>query len=354
MARFVKLNKESIGISPDAITFLGDKKVDTAKCSLFSYNSEELTESQEYNLNQLYNNETQSLVNWINIHGLHDIEMMSKLQQFFNIDPLIISNILNPNTRPKILEYSDSMLITLKMIRLDQKTYRIFSDNLSLVIHKNYLISIQEQKAGVFDAVRERLRQNKPRIRKNGPDYLAFALMDIVIDNYIYIISKIGEKIEALEDQLYKSPHSKINEEINFYKREINYLRKIVLPCKELIYNLLKLDTEKINDHIDVHWRELQDNINLAHETIENYNEILKDQLNMYQTYMSNKLNEIMKFLTIFSVIFIPLTFIAGIYGTNFDYLPELHYQYAYPLMWLVMVLLALGMLIYFKYKKWF
>jgi magnesium transporter len=225
---------------------------------------------------------------------------------------------------------------------------------LSLILTKSVLISFQERKGDVFEPVRERIRKQKKRIRNAGTDYLAFSLLDIVIDNYIYIISFLGEKIETLEENLLLEPKKSIIEEINFYKRELNFLRKSIKPAREMILALSKMESELIDEDTDVHFKELQDNINQASDSSDSYREILSDQLNIYHTTISSKLNDIMKFLTIFSVIFIPLTFIAGIYGTNFDIVPELHFKYSYFIMWGVIVIVAIGMLIYFRKRKWF
>ena len=256
--------------------------------------------------------------------------------------------------RPKVQEYDNCIFISIKMLRQDQETDLLIVENLSLIITKSVLISFQERKGDVFEPVRERIRKQKKRIRNSGTDYLAFALLDVVIDNYIYIIGLLGDKIETLEENLSEEPKQSIINEINTYKRELNFLRKNIKPAKEMILALSKMESDLIDEESDIHFKELQDNINHASDSSDSYREILSDQLNIYHTTISSKLNDIMKFLTIFSVIFIPLTFIAGIYGTNFDVLPELHYKYSYFIMLGVMVSVAIGMLIYFKKKKWF
>lgn len=240
------------------------------------------------------------------------------------------------------------------MLQYNEDINQITSENLVLIIQENILISFQEKVGDVFEPVRERLRKNRKRIRSSGPDYLAFALLDVVIDNYIFIISRIGEMIESLDEELISNPSNSTLEEINNYKSEITYLRKSIKPCREMILNFVKQDSEFINENISVHLKELHDNINLANDLLDSYREILSDQLSIFHTNVSNKLNDILKFLTIFSVVFIPLTFIAGIYGTNFDNIPELHYKYSYFIMWGVILTTATAMILYFKKKKWF
>ena len=223
-----------------------------------------------------------------------------------------------------------------------------------MILTKSVIISFQERRGDVFEPVRERIRKQKKRIRNGGTDYLTFALLDIVIDNYLYVLSLLGEKIETLEETLLINPSKDVINEINNYKRELNFLRKSIKPAKEMIFSLAKMDSDLITESTYIHFKELEDNISEANDVSDGYREILSDQLNIYHTTISSKLNDIMKFLTVFSVIFIPLTFIAGIYGTNFDYVPELGYKYSYFIMWAVMIVVALGMLVFFKVRKWF
>jgi magnesium transporter len=259
---------------------------------------------------------------------------------------------MNPEARPKVQELENGIFATIKMLQYDAESLKV--ENLSLIFADNTLISFQEQPGLVFEPIRDRIRKHKTKIRTSGSDYLAFALLDVVVDNYIYIIGLLGEKIEGLEDDMTNDPRKELLDGINSYKRELNFLRKHIKPAKEMIQNLVKMDTEFIQDENQIHFRELLDNINEASELSDSYREILYDQLNIYHSSMSTKLNEIMRVLTVFSVIFIPLTFIVGVYGTNFENLPELHWRHGYFLMWGVMVLTTLVMLWYFRRKKWF
>lgn len=270
----------------------------------------------------------------------------------FQLDKLILADVMDTQSRPKSYEYENCMAISVKMLMLDEATGTISVENLSLILTKSVLISFQERAGDVFEPVRERIR-NKKRIVTAGTDYLMYALLDIVIDNYIYIIGDLGDKIEDLEAKLLTKPDKNVLEEINKIKKELNFLRKNINPAKEMFINLSKMESEFIEEKNEVHFKELLANINLAIEASDSYREILSDQLNIYHTTISTKLNDVMKVLTIFSVLFIPLTFIAGIYGTNFEYVPELTYKYSYFVMWGVMIVVALIMLYYFKRKKW-
>ncbi len=354
MARFIKKHKQEIGISPDELLFRGEKKIDQVLLRVIDYNANNLEEEIINSANDVIKYQEKDSVTWLNIDGLHDTVIMEEISTTFHLDNIIFADVMNTQARPKVQEYDNCIFLSIKMLRLDEETNLSSVENLSLIVTKSVLLSFQERKGDVFEPVRERIRKQKKRIRSAGTDYLAFALLDIVIDNYIYIISFLGEKIETLEEDLLLDPKKSVIEEINLYKRELNFLRKSIKPAKEMILALSKMESELIDESTDLHFKELQDNINQASDSSDSYREILSDQLNIYHTTISSKLNDIMKFLTIFSVIFIPLTFIAGIYGTNFDIVPELHYKYSYFIMWGVIVSVAIGMLIYFRKRKWF
>lgn len=352
MARFLYSKKEAIGSSPDAMIFRGNKKEDKSRIRIIDYTSDVIIENELEDISEAFKYDNTNTNTWLNIDGLHDVKMMQELALGFNIDSLVISNILNAEARPKIQEFDNCIYITLKMLQYDEESGATTSEILSIIIKENMLITFQEKVGDVFSPVRDRLRNSKKRIRNSKEDYLAFALLDTVIDNYIYIISIVGEEIEALDDKLISSSGNSLDE-IYRLKSEVTYLRKNIKPCREMIMNFAKLDSELIADNMDVHLKELQSNIELANESIDSYREVLSDQLNIFHTNVNYHLNDILKFLTIFSVIFIPITFIAGVYGTNFDYLPELHFKYSYFIMWGVILSSVISMIFYFKRKKW-
>jgi len=354
MTKYISSRKENIGRAPDELIFRGDKKVDTVHLRLIDFDAESLTEDEIKVVKDVSQYQHKDTVTWINVDGLHNTSIMKEISKAFNLDVLVMAEVLHTDARPRVIEYDNCALITVKMLRVDEETNDTVVENLSLILTKSVLISLQEQSGDVFDPVRERIRKQKKRIRNGGIDYLTFALLDIVVDNYLYVISILGEKIESLEETLLLNPDQNVINEINDCKRELNYLRKNIKPAKEMIFSLVKTESEFIREGTNIHFKELEDNISQANDVTDHYREILSDQLNIYHTTISSKLNDIMKFLTVFSVIFIPLTFIAGIYGTNFEYIPELSYHYSYFIMWIVMILVAIGMLLFFKRKKWF
>lgn len=340
-------------MSPDAFYFRGKKKIDTVLLRIIDFDENNYEEKTVTTVKEVLKYQNKDSVTWFNVDGLHDETIMQEIAQEFKLDPLILANVMDTHARPIIQEHTNSLFLSIKMLRQEERTGAISVENLCLILMQNVLISFQERKGDVFEPIRERIRAQKKRIRNSRTDYLAFALLDIVVDNYIYIIGEFGDKIEDLEDKLLLNPTQNVIDEINSYKRELNFLRKNIVPAREMILTLSKMESEFIHEHSAVHFKELLSNINHAVESTDNYREILSDQLNIYHTTMSTKLNDIMKFLTVFSVIFIPLTFIAGIYGTNFDVLPEIHFKYGYFMMWGVIILIAGGMLLYFKKKKW-
>lgn len=353
MQRYARKQKEEIGRSPYDIVFLGDKKMEHPIIHCIDFDSEKLQETELNSVEEILPYLSSTEMSWINIDGLHDIEFMGQLAEVLGLDRMIFSDIADTSSRPKLIEYDNCLFLSLKMLHQPSEKKTLLVENISIILTRRMIITFQERAGDVFDPVRERIRKGKTRIRSRGTDYLLSAMIDVIIDNYIHIVGDLGEKIEALEARLLPEPQKTVVHHISHFKRELNFLRRTIQPAEEVIYALNKLESQFILEKTKVHYRDLKDNISLARDTSETYREILSDQLSIYHTIMSTKLNDVMKFLTIFSVIFIPLTFIVGVYGTNFDVLPELHFKYSYFIMWGIMVVIAVGMLIYFKRKRW-
>ena len=350
----MKKNKQHIGLSPDDLIFRGVKKTDEVVIRLIDFNVNNLTEEEVKDIKSISDYQHKETVTWVNIDGLHSTRILEEITAAFNLDTLAIAEVLNIDSRSRVIEYDNCILLTIKMLLIDEKTFKPIVENLSIVLTKNILFSFQERKGDVFDPIRERIRKHKKRIRNGSTDFLAFALLDIVVDNYLYVISTLGEKIENLEEELLLEPDQSIINQINTCKRELNFLRKNIKPSRDMMFSLKKTEYDLITESSHIHFQELQENISQANESIEHYREILSDYLNIYHTSISNKLNDIMKFLTVFSSIFIPLTFIVGIYGTNFVNIPEIKYKNSYFIMWFVMIGIAIGMILFFKKKRWF
>jgi magnesium transporter len=352
MARFVNKLKNDIGRAPDSLVFYGNKKVEKVDFQLFDYNQDTLIEKQLTQVAEIQEFIIKDTVTWLNVYGVHNPAIMEEIAQAFDLDKTILADVMNTEARPTFREYSNCIYISIKLLYFDNQNILI-ADNICLIITKSVLITFQEKSNRFFDPVRERIRNQKKRIRGMGTDYLAYALLDVLIDNYIYNLSLLGEDVEALEDKILTRQKAIQVDKINIYKREMNFMRKNIIPAKEIILALSKLDSDIVEHDTNIYYKELVDNLNHITEIFDSYKDMLSDQLNIYNTNMNNSLNETIKLLTVFSVIFIPLTFVVGVYGTNFNNVPEFNWFYGYYYMWGLLISIALGMLIYFKRKKW-
>ena len=353
MARFLKTRQKSHGEAPGSLIFIGKQKMEKSRIRTTEFNKDEIIETQHEGIGHLKDKLSEKYTIWINIDGIHDADLMQELKTMFDIPSLIMEDILNTDQRPKISIQQDKIILILKSIYYNEKEKLMHTEQISFIIGDNYLITLQERIGDYFEPVRERLRKGL-QIREKGTDYLCYALIDTLVDLYISNIEALGSVVEELEEIILSQTGKDIVKEIYRHKTEISYLRKSVRPLKEVMLQLLKPNSELIKESTQNYIKDLDDLVTQASEAIEIYYNMLTDHLTIYHTNLSNRVNDVMKVLTIFASIFIPLTFIAGIYGTNFDNLPELHFKYGYFYMWGVMLLVAGGMLLYFKRKKWF
>ncbi len=353
MARFLKKKEGTIGQVPGELVFIGEQKVSEATVKVIDYDQERLGEQELKDIKDSLVYKETPTVTWINVNGVHDIELIREIGNGFGLHALALEDIVNTGQRPKMEEYDNHLFFILKMMRYDPELGRIRSEQLSMVLGETFLLTFQEQPGDVFEPVRERIRKQKGRIRKVGIDYLAYALLDTIVDNYLYIIERLGEQIEEIENEILDNPTQAVLGKINSYKREMNYLRKTIRPVREFILQLSRIDSDLVHETTSPFLKDLLDLANQAVEVIDTYRDMLSDHLNIYDSRVNSRLNEIMKVLTIFSAIFIPLTFIAGIYGTNFENVPELHFRYSYFIMWGVMIVVAGIMLRFFRRRGW-
>ena len=354
MARFITKKRHTIGTAPGTFTFTGTQKMDNSLFRIIDYNLDNIQEIEVKSVAEALKYKDTETVSWINLYGVHDIETMQEISKSFDINSMLIEEIMNTEERPKVVDSENGIFLLLKILRYDDENNTVKSDQLSIYFSKSVVFTFQEQRTDIFDPVRERIRDSRKKIRSLGTDYLVYAIIDVVVDNYLFVVGKIGEKVEELEEKLIENPTPDLLEEINSYKKEMNFLRKNIRPTSDMIQVFQKMETEFIDFETRHYIKTVSNNILHVLEAIESYREILTDQLNIYHTNLSSKMNDIMKVLTIFSAIFIPLTFIVGVYGTNFEYFPELKYKYSYFIMWGVMLTAGIGMLITFKNKKWF
>jgi len=353
MARFLKKFEKKAGKPPGSLIFVGKQRIEEPRLRIIDYDSSIMRDELIPSIDEAVWVKETTTTSWINIDGVHDTELIRKVGDVFSLPLMMLEDVMNTGQRPKIEERSDHILISMKMLCLDEDQNKVKAEQISAILAKNYVITFQEQPGDVFDPVRERILRQSGRLRKLGPDYLLYTLIDSILDNYLIVIEKMGERIEEMEDEVLTNPSSELLEEINLYRREIAYVRKHVRPAREIISKVNKLDSEIINPDIFPFLRDLSEIAELAVDSAEIYKDMITSHIATYNMVMGNRLNEIMQFLTIFATMFIPLTFLAGIYGMNFDTMPELHYKYSYFMLLGVMVVVAIGMLTYFRKRKW-
>lgn len=353
MARFLKSRTKSQGAAPGSLIFLGNQKMETPRIRLIKFNQESIEEKEYKGVEESLKDVDLEKVNWLNVDGLHDTSFINKIGQHFNISSLALENILNTGQRSKFFEDKNSLTFITKAVYYDNEKNKISVEQISFILCDHVVISFQEKPGDHFEPIRERIRKNVGRVRKSSSDYLLHILMDSLVDNYLINIEQIGSKIEELESKLSGNDKT-ISDELFHYKTEITYFRKTIRPLKEVTTRLLRSDSELIKQEFKIYFHELNDLIDYSNDAIDTYFGMIADQINLYNTNISNRANDLMKVLTIFASIFIPLTFIAGVYGTNFEYVPELHFRYSYFVMWGIMLIVAAGMLFFFKKNKWF
>lgn len=353
MARFLKDRSKAKGMVPGSLVLIGRQKMDKPIFQMIRYNQSELLEETFESFADVQKVYQPDRVNWINIYGLHDLDMIKQLGEEFNLPGLLLEDILNTDQSPKYENGESYDAFIMKILHQEEGSKRIHAEQITLVLGEKYVLTLQERKGDVFDVVRERIRKNKGRVRLCENDYLAYALMDALVDNYSILIENIGRQVEDMEERLFRNMDSKIVEEIYQFRTELNYIRKAVRPMREFINTLLRTEDTFFQEKNTAFLKDLNDLISQCSEAVEMYNSMTSDQLNIYNSNMSNKMNEVMKTLTIFASIFIPLTFIAGIYGMNFEYIPELKFKYGYLVFWVIILILGGGLLIYFRRKKW-
>lgn len=346
--------KEKVGLAPGTLVHVGEKKVEKVVIRVLAYNSEKLIEKELNSIEECVAFKDRSGLNlWINVDGLDRVEIIEKLGSYFNIHPLTLEDVLHTGQRPKMDDYGSYIYTVLKMMLLDEDKEEIVTDQVSIIFGSNYILSFQEREVDIFNPLRERLKNPASRLRRGGVDYLAYGLIDAVVDNYFLILEHFGEKIEDLEEELIISPRPETIKSIQNYKRDMIILRKSVWPLRELINGLQRSESELIKETTRIYLRDIYDHTIQVIDSIETYRDILSSMVDVYLSSLSYRMNDVMKVLTVIATIFIPLTFIAGVYGMNFDYMPELEWRWGYPAVMVFMTTVGITMFTYFKKKRW-
>lgn len=345
-----------LGLEPGTVVYVGDKATESPiKLSLFEYNDVSIQESELKKITDCVHEQEHQTVKWLNVDGVHNSQLIVEIGKKFNLHALLLEDVSNTQQRPKLEEYDSTLFLIVKMLSYNEQEKRIEVEQLSLVLGNNFLISFQEDKEGdILDPLRERLRVGKQKIRKSGADYLLYCILDMIIDHYFVILEKLGEEMNELEESIITDTSYGLLRTIYRMKRDMISLRRNIWPMREMLSNLERSENELLTHATNIYFRDIYDHAIQAIETIEMYRDMLSGMLDIFLSSSSNHMNGIMKVLTTISTIFIPLTFIVGLYGMNFDYMPELHWKYGYLSVWILMGLSVLTMAVYFKRKKWF
>ncbi len=349
----IERRSRKAGLPPGTLVHIGEKRTETVRIIYIDYDEDKFAEKQISSIEECFPFKATPTVTWINIDGIHDVDMIEKLGKQFELHPLILEDIVNTEQRPKLEDFDKYMFIVLKMLSFDDQRQAVEAEQVSFVVGANFVISFQERIGDVFDNVRDRIRNGKGKVRKMEADYLCYALLDAIVDSYFGILEKLGEKIESMEEELVTDPTEKTMKKIHLMKRQMISLRKSIWPLREVIGGLQRAESTLIKETTGIYLRDVYDHTIQIIDTIESFRDMVSGMLDIYLSSISNKMNAVMKVLTIIATLFIPLTFIAGLYGMNFEYMPELKWRWGYAAILMVMATVAVIMLIYFRRKKW-
>jgi magnesium transporter len=344
---------KTAGLPPGTVVYVGKQKTEKNRIRTIFYDETNFEEEENKKIEETYSVTKKQGITWINVDGLQKVDVIEKIGKHLNLHPLTLEDIANTEQRPKMEDFEHYIYIVLRMLRYDNQGKEILSEQVSLILGQNLVLSFQETEGDVFDSIRERLRSDKGRIRKLGADYLVYALIDAVVDNYFAVLEKMGDEIEDIEDEVIAKPEPSTAQAVHNLKRQSISLRKYVWPLREVISSLERCESGLISKTTSVYLRDVYDHTIQVIDSIETFRDTLSGILDIYLSSVSNRMNEVMKVLTVIATIFIPLTFVAGIYGMNFEFMPELKSALGYPLILSAMATIAVAMLVYFKKKKW-
>ena len=355
MVRRLKKRSGKAGLPPGSLIHIGDRLTEKTKITVFDYDEAHLQEKEIKTVGECRQFKDSPTVAWIHIEGIHDTQILEELGAVFGLHPLTLEDILNTDQRPKMEDFCEYIYIVLKTFynHADENN-ETTSEQISIILGPTFVISFQEKETDIFKPIRERIRAGKGRLRKSGADYLAYSLIDTIVDNYFNILEHLGEKIEIIEESLVINPSTQTLQAIQHLKREMIFLRKSVWPLRETISSLERTECQLIKESTGLFLKDIYDHTIQVIDTIETFRDMLSGILDIYLSSISNRMNEIMKVLTIIATIFMPLTFLVGVYGMNFKYMPELEWHWGYFFILGIMITIAVSMLVYFRKKRWF
>lgn len=339
-----------MGLAPGTPILIGKSTRATPNIEIIEYSESEFVRLKNADITKIKKPQEKDRRIWVNINGI-EINTLQKIGEIFNIHPLVIEDIVNTDQRPKSEDYEENIYTVLKMININEDGVEF--EQLSVIFGKNYVITVQEQEGDIYEPIRERIQLSKGEIRKSESDYLAYALIDSTVDHYFKFLEELGEEIEELEDEIVGSPKTSTMKKVHTLKLELIMLRRVIWPLREAIGALQRNENKIINKKTKVYLRDVYDHVIYTIDQIETYRDIVSGMLDIYLSSLSNKINEVMKVLTVITTIFMPLSFIAGVYGMNFEFMPELKSELGYPIVLGFMGIIGISMFIYFRNKKW-
>jgi magnesium transporter len=352
LKEFHKKAIDDSGSPPGLLQYDDKVKEEDVTIRVFNYNDEEIIEEEFEEISEEIFEPKEGYKKWVDIDGVHNKELISKMGARFNLHPLVLEDIWNTRQRPKLEEQENALVIILNSIYLNDTEVK--TGQISLIINDDIVVSLQEKGTEALNPIRERIRRMQGKIRGSGSDYLAYTLIDAVVDKYLAVLEDLGIMIEKLEDKLIEEPEQEDLEMIQEFKKEMIFLRKIVWPLIQIDNKLIRSRSDFIKESTEIYLKDVYDHLTQVIDEIEVLRDMLSSMLDIYMSSSSNKMNEVMQVLTIVATIFIPLTFIVGVYGMNFEYMPELEMRMGYPVVMIVMLVIAVVMLLYFKWKDWF
>lgn len=353
MAKKIKKRKKP-GLPPGTLIFTGRQKVEYPYLVSVRYNAD-LLEEENLKNKPLPEKDPESNL-WLDMRGLSDVELVELLGKKFDIHPLVLEDVLNTNQRPKFEEYDNGVFVVLQSLTVKEDNNDLFeiqSEQVGLFINERMIISFQEDEADLFLPVRERLQSGRGRIRTNGTDYLGYAMLDSIVDNYFIVLDRLEDEIEILESEIIRTPNQKTKSKIHQFKLESLVLRKAIAPLREAIGKFARTDSPFVDEATKIFLRDLYDHTVQLMDLLETHRDVLNGLYDLYLSEISFKMNNVMQVLTVISTIFIPLTFLVGVYGMNFDNMPELHWKNGYFYLWGFMVFIALALIWFFRRRRW-
>jgi magnesium transporter len=354
MGRLARRQRKKAGLPPGTIVHTGEQKVDRVRVSAFDFTGDVCTEITEVeDVGTLLDLRDRPTVTWVNVDGLHDTQMIEKLGLHYGFHPLVLEDVVHVGQRPKLEEYDDYLYVVLYQLEWHGEHEMVTEEQVSLILGPNYLFTFQERPGDDFETVRERLRSAKGKARQRGADYLAYQLIDATVDNYFTILDRIGDIAERVELELLEAPTPQTMQKLQQIKRELLVVRRAIWPLREVMGGLLRTESELVTEGTHVYLRDVHDHVVQVVDMVETLRDVVGGMIEVYLAQVSIRTNEVMKVLTMMASVFIPLTFIVGVYGMNFEFMPEIHSKWGYPAVWGVMITATAGILLWFRKQRW-